>query len=104
MQAILTAVKWKYPATEDCLKSGIQDKQRVSTNGATWAGLFGLPERSRRSEKRAVSCYTNENLKIVRKREMTLMDLSTFGGVGQFNQGSFAIDPASLYREFEKVK
>jgi predicted transposase YbfD/YdcC len=32
------------------------------------------------------------------------MDLSTFDGVGQFSQGSFAIDPASLYTEFEKVK
>jgi hypothetical protein len=32
------------------------------------------------------------------------MDLSTFDGVEQFKQGSLAIDPASLYREFEKVK
>jgi DDE family transposase len=35
---------------------------------------------------------------------MTLEDLSTFDGAAQFSQGSLAIDPASLYREFEKVK
>jgi predicted transposase YbfD/YdcC len=32
------------------------------------------------------------------------MDLSTFDEGVQFNQGSLAISPASLYREFEKVK
>jgi predicted transposase YbfD/YdcC len=32
------------------------------------------------------------------------MDLSTFDEGAQFSQGSLAIDPASLYREFEKVK
>lgn len=32
------------------------------------------------------------------------MDLSTFDGGAQFNRGAFGIDPASLYREFEKVK
>lgn len=32
------------------------------------------------------------------------MDLSTFDVVEQFKQGSFPIDPASFYREFEKVK
>src|SRR4051812_25471211 len=32
------------------------------------------------------------------------MDLSTFDRVEQFKQGSLAIDPTSLYREFEKVK
>ena len=32
------------------------------------------------------------------------MDLSTFDGIEQFKQGAFDIDPASLYREFEKVK
>jgi len=32
------------------------------------------------------------------------MDLSIFDEVTQFSQGFLAIDPASLYREFEKVK
>lgn len=32
------------------------------------------------------------------------MDLSTFDEVAQFSQGSLAIDPASLYKEFEKVR
>jgi predicted transposase YbfD/YdcC len=32
------------------------------------------------------------------------MDLSTFDEVAQFSQGSLDIDPASLYREFEKVR
>lgn len=32
------------------------------------------------------------------------MDLSTFDEVAQFSQGSLAIDPASLYRELEKVR
>jgi predicted transposase YbfD/YdcC len=32
------------------------------------------------------------------------MNISTFNKIAQFSQGSFAIDPASLYREFEKVK
>ena len=32
------------------------------------------------------------------------MDLNTFDKVAQFSQGSLAIDPASFYREFEKVK
>jgi predicted transposase YbfD/YdcC len=32
------------------------------------------------------------------------MNISTFNERAQFSQGSFAIDPASLYREFEKVK
>lgn len=32
------------------------------------------------------------------------MDLSTFDGSEQFKQGAFDIDPASLYRAFEKVK
>ena len=32
------------------------------------------------------------------------MDISTFDEVAQFSQVSLDIDPASLYREFEKVK
>jgi hypothetical protein len=32
------------------------------------------------------------------------MNLSTFDEGAQFGQESLAIDPASLYREFEKVK
>jgi hypothetical protein len=35
---------------------------------------------------------------------MTLRDLTTFDRVEQVSQKSLAIDPASLYQTFEKVK
>lgn len=47
-------------------------KGRVQEESYLDPGLFGLPERSQKREKKAISCYTNESLKVDRKREMAI--------------------------------
>jgi hypothetical protein len=63
-----------------------------------WPRAFAFTRKFPKIKKESHFCYSRNIFNSERKREMTLMDLTTFDQVGQVDQESVTIDPASLYR------